>query len=150
MKCPSIHVRQRGVTDVKMTPMIDVVFLLLIFFVWTASFQIVEYVLPTELSADSGTGRSSPSVPKPDWDFDPVLVRIVWRNQAPGWMVNDTDVRSLVDVRSTLAAVARVKHDLPVIVDPEPVVPFGHVIDVYDIAQLTGFQKIQFASSDME
>ena len=37
---------RRDSLEIKMTPMIDVVFLLLIFFVWTASFQVVEYLLP--------------------------------------------------------------------------------------------------------
>ena len=36
--------------DSAMTPMIDVVFLLLVFFVWTASFQVVEFVLPSNMS----------------------------------------------------------------------------------------------------
>ncbi|MEO8496389.1 MAG: biopolymer transporter ExbD, partial [Planctomycetota bacterium] len=40
MRRPSIFTERREPLDVKMTPMIDVVFLLLIFFVWTASFHI--------------------------------------------------------------------------------------------------------------
>ena len=53
MKRPSQLVDQRASAvdmDSAMTPMIDVVFLLLIFFVWTASFQIVEQILPSEIS----------------------------------------------------------------------------------------------------
>ena len=42
MKRPSPYVDRRGDAsmDSTMTPMIDVVFLLLVFFVWTASFQL--------------------------------------------------------------------------------------------------------------
>ena len=42
MKIPRSHHEQN---DVAMTPMIDVVFLLMIFFVCTASFEIVEEIL---------------------------------------------------------------------------------------------------------
>ncbi|MEA1952290.1 MAG: biopolymer transporter ExbD, partial [Planctomycetota bacterium] len=46
MRRPSYHREGRERLDVKMTPMIDVIFLLLIFFVCTASFQMLEEVLP--------------------------------------------------------------------------------------------------------
>ena len=55
MRRSSIYNERRGDVDVKMTPMIDVVFLLLVFFIWTASFQIVEQVLPSSVSAQRGT-----------------------------------------------------------------------------------------------
>ena len=44
MKRPSIFNGSRRELEIKMTPMIDVVFLLLVFFVWTASFHAVEYL----------------------------------------------------------------------------------------------------------
>ena len=50
MKRPSIFNGTRRELEIKMTPMIDVVFLLLVFFVWTASFQAIEYLLPSSLS----------------------------------------------------------------------------------------------------
>ena len=48
---------QSGPTDIDaaMTPMIDVVFLLLVFFVWTASFQIIEQALPSQLVSQTGS-----------------------------------------------------------------------------------------------
>ena len=52
MRRKSPLVRRAGDIDIDkaMTPMIDVVFLLLVFFVWTASFQIIEHVLPSKRS----------------------------------------------------------------------------------------------------
>ena len=49
MRVPSHHDDRRQ-TDVAMTPMIDVVFQLLIFFICTASFQLAEELLPTSLA----------------------------------------------------------------------------------------------------
>ena len=59
MRRPSPLVSRGSETDIDsaMTPMIDVVFLLLVFFVWTASFQIVEHVMPSELSEQIGSDR---------------------------------------------------------------------------------------------
>ena len=54
MRLPSAYIRRGGDVDMNesMTPMIDVVFLLLVFFVWTASFQLVEKVMRSELSTE--------------------------------------------------------------------------------------------------
>ena len=53
MRRPSPLLQRGNDTDLDsaMTPMIDVVFLLLVFFVWTASFTIVEHILDSEMSA---------------------------------------------------------------------------------------------------
>ena len=45
--------------EMDMTPMIDVVFLLIIFFVWTAGFQMVEHVLPSNLTATAGSAAAT-------------------------------------------------------------------------------------------
>ena len=42
MRAPSFHDRRERDLKIEMTPMIDVVFLLLVFFVWTASFRMIE------------------------------------------------------------------------------------------------------------
>ena len=78
MKRVSPLVRQGSDTDMDsaMTPMIDVVFLLLVFFVWTASFQIVEQILPSEMSAQFGSDSSDQVDPPPPKDFEDVVVKI--------------------------------------------------------------------------
>jgi biopolymer transport protein ExbD len=140
--------RDRGL-DVMMTPMIDVVFLLLIFFLWTAGFQIAEQVLPSSVSTAPGTQPSAAeSPPPPEADFDDVVIRILWSDGKPAWRVNQTPVATLAAVRQTLASLARIKSDTPVILHPDPGVPLGHVIDLYDITRLEGFQKVQFAASE--
>jgi biopolymer transport protein ExbD len=145
MRLPSIQRdRQQGVV---MTPMIDVVFLLLVFFLWTASFRISEQVLPSSVSALAGTQPSPSETPPPDADFDDVVIRILWTGDAPRWLVNASPVGSLQEIRQSLAAIAMVKADAPVIVHPDPQVPLGHVIDVYDVTRLEGFQTVQFAAS---
>ena len=127
-----------------MTPMIDVVFMLLIFFVWTASFRAVELTLPSSLVTQSG-GQGVESDPELE-DLERIVVRIVWDGQRPGWTVNDVPANSLAAVRDRLGAVARIKQNLPVLLDPVAEIPLGHVIDVYDVARQAGFQNVQFAT----
>ncbi len=149
MRTPSTYDRRRGEVSIAMTPMIDVVFLLLVFFLWTASFQIVEYVLPSQVTAAAGTSdQSQVDEPPPDVDFDEIVIRILWAGDAPAWTVNDAPLASLAEVRAFLARLAQVKQDAPVILDPDRQVPLGHVIDVYDAARLENFEKVQFAASE--
>jgi biopolymer transport protein ExbD len=144
MRRPSVfHRDQRGL-EIKMTPMIDVVFLLLVFFVWTASFHAVEYLLPSSLSQQLGNAAVIDS-PPPEAEFEDVIVRILWQDDQVVWQVNGQDVLSLDEVKQRLQLVAGIKIDAPVILHPDEEVPVGAVIDVYDISRIAGFDKIQFA-----
>jgi biopolymer transport protein ExbD len=140
--------RQRRDLDVKMTPMIDVVFLLLVFFLWTASFRISEQVLPSNISAVKTDQPGTSDIPPPEEDFDDVVIRVLWTDGRPRWEVNGAPVATMEQVRRTLAALVAIKADAPVIVHPDPEVPLGHVIDLYDITRLEGFQKVQFTASE--
>ena len=151
MRRPSIFTDRRGPLDVKMTPMIDVVFLLLIFFVWSASFQIVEHVLPSNLAEAIGSEPTdSQQPPPPEADFDDVVVRLVQVAGKTTWRVNDRPLASLAQVREQLDSIAKIKTDAPVILHPDPQVPLGDVIDVYDISRIVGFDKVSFTASSGE
>ena len=147
MKRPSQIVDRKGDTsmDAAMTPMIDVVFLLLVFFVWTASFQIIEQILPSQMSAQMGSEPAEANEPPPEADFENVVIRIDWNNERPAWQINDVPVESLDQLREQLSVISAVKIDAPVILHPEQIVPLGNVIEVYDISKLAGFQKVSFA-----
>ncbi len=149
MRRPSPFVDRRGELEIKMTPMIDVVFLLLVFFIWTASFQIVEQVLPSHLSQVAGSIPTNSDEPPPvEEDFDRVVLRIRWVDGHARWRINQIDVGSLQQVRSRLETIAAIKANAPVILHPDKDVPLGHVIDLYDLTRLAGFEQIQFAASE--
>jgi biopolymer transport protein ExbD len=146
MRFPSQFTR-RSTVELKMTPLIDVVFLLLVFFVWTSSFQAIEQILPSRLLEASGSGPTTAADPPPEADFRDVVVRIQWQTDRPVWYVNETPVATLAELRATLEPIALLKRDAPVILHPDAVVPLGDVIDVYDVARLSGFEQVQFAVS---
>jgi biopolymer transport protein ExbD len=149
MHVPSPFRDRSTSVDLQLTPMIDVVFLLLVYFIWSSSFAIVEMTLPSRLSAQvGGSGADSPAEPPPpEADFDDIVVRIHWTGSGPAWTVNDAPVASLADLRQMLTTIARIKRDAPVILDPAGEVPLGDVIDVFDLSRLVGFEKVQFAAS---
>jgi biopolymer transport protein ExbD len=129
-----------------MTPMIDVIFLLLIFFVCTASFQAAEEVLPTNLSLPGTTSEAQPVDPELE-DLDEIVVKVLWRDGRVAWQINGRDLPGLDAVRSVLRAAAGVKIDLPVILDVDAPVPIEDVIDVYDVCRQIGLRRVQFAAS---
>ena len=129
-----------------MTPMIDVVFLLLIFFVCTASFRLPEQILPSDLSAPGRTPAEEP-IEQDLVDLEEVIIKVTQNGEDTGWEINETRYDSLGEVRRVLAALAQLETDLPVILDVAGDVPLGHVIDVYDLCRGVGFERVQFAAS---
>ena len=149
MRRPSYHRDDQGRLEVKMTPMIDVIFLLLIFFVCTASFQVVEEVLPTNLSLPGGTDTKVEIDPLEE-DLDEITVKVFLRGNGPAWQINGRDYHRLEQVGAVLRAAAKIKFDLPVILDVDADVPIEYVIDACDLCRQIGLERIQFAvSSDV-
>lgn len=143
---PLVRYRDSGTDmDSAMTPMIDVVFLLLVFFVWTVSFQLVEQVLQSELSSQIGSELSDIEEPPPEADFDNVVVKIGWDGAQPNWQLNEQPLASLAALQQQLIAISGIKADAPVILDPDGSVPLGHVIEVFDVSILAGFAEVSFA-----
>jgi biopolymer transport protein ExbD len=131
--------------ELKMTPMIDVIFLLLIFFVCTASFRPPEQVLPTQVSLPGSVETDLPIEELED--LDELVVEVQWNAGQPGWEINDHEYGSLGEVRRVLEAAQAVQPGLPVILDVAPQVPMDHVIDVYDLCRIVGLERVQFAAS---
>ena len=142
MRIPTSH--QKSGNESAMTPMIDVVFLLLIFFVCTASFQISENILPSKLL----TSGSSPTEIQIETDppLENIIVRLTLQNGQPSWRVNDRACATLQEVRGVLSTLASIDAGLPVILDIAPPVPLGIAIDTYDTARLTGLENVQFSA----
>ncbi|HEX4148982.1 MAG TPA: biopolymer transporter ExbD [Pirellulales bacterium] len=145
MRRPPYQREDRGRLDVKMTPMIDVVFQLLIFFVCTVSFQAMEEVLPTHLRGAGAAEAGAPLDPELA-ELEEVLVKVRREGERLTWLVNERPCQNLAELRGLLGQLARLRADLPVILDVEAEVPIGDVVNVYDLCRLAGFKKIQFAA----
>ena len=125
-----------------MTPMIDVVFLLLVFFVCTANFKPPEGILPMDTPLP-GTVSAKVVLPDPV-NMDVVLIKIIFEKELH-WQVADNLCTSLQEVQNILQSIQDVKADIPVIIESTDNVPMENVIDTYDICRRTGLSHIQFS-----
>lgn len=153
MRLTGYNTTPRTRFDVQMTPMIDVVFQLLIFFVCTVSFQEVEQSLAATPRAAPTAGGAAAEQPVPPEleDLRQVEVTLARRDGATFWTVNGDGCTSLADVERRLAALARMKQFksiVPVILDVADDVPLADAIDVYDLALRLGFEKVQFVTPE--
>ena len=128
-----------------MTPMIDVVFLLLVFFVCTATFRMVDSVLPSPLDSRGVVTIESPPLPLPEV-WDQVVVEVAIDTNQLRLTVNGQVCPSLQHLSPLLDSLAAVDDSLIVVLDIAGEVPLGAAIDVYDRALLAGFKKIHFAA----
>lgn len=146
MRYQSVLAKRKDGFEVAMTPMIDVVFMLLIFFVWTASFQVAELILPSSLVSPEAEAGNTQAIEQID-DLERIVVRISYSSsERLQWTVNDVPLKDFALVKIRLEAIAKIRSDLPVLVDPDPQVPLGAVIDVYDAARYFGLENVQFAT----
>jgi biopolymer transport protein ExbD len=146
MRFPSPFRDQRSGLSLQLTPMIDCVFLLMIYFLWSSSFAMVEMTLPSTLTAQSASGgAANPGEVGPEADFDNIVVRVQQAGGEVQWTVNDAPIGSLAELRRILTSIANIKRNAPVVLDAAGEVPLGDVIDVFDLSRLAGFERIQFA-----
>lgn len=128
-----------------MTPLIDVVFLLLIFFVCTASFQPVETLLPSDLLISGASDLDAPLEPEPE--LERVVLGAEVSPAGVVWQVNGRRCDNLTQLRAVLVQLAKIDARLPVIVDPDSRTPLGVVVSGYDAARAAGLSDIKFAAS---
>jgi len=129
--------------ELQMTPMIDVIFLLLVFFVCTANFMPAEKILPMDTTLP---GSTVAEMVLPDWtNLDVVEIQIFF-DRKPHWQIEGNRCFTLSSVQHLLQSIQSVKPDIPVIIAPAGTVPMENVIDVYDLCRRVGLSRIQFAA----
>jgi len=143
MRKPNLHSGRDPLESGTMTPMIDVVFLLLIFFVCAAVGQMREALVAADLPA----GGIASVTPPPE---EPVLGRalVSLRSNAQGQTVaelNGTTYVDLAELEAQLREIAAVAPEIPVILDIGEDVEFGDVMSVYDTCRSAQFQAVNFA-----
>jgi len=144
MKRPFVS-RQASQFDLPMTPMIDVVFQLIIFFLCTTRFTPMEHVLPTRLDLPGSEGSVTEVTPDLQ-DLTEIVVVLEGNRDQVAISINGRPVATMDELRRTLITLGKIRLDVPVIVDPSPEVRISQVIDVYDLCREVGFVRIQFAA----
>jgi biopolymer transport protein ExbD len=154
MKIPSSHYRgDRDRDQNAMTPMIDVVFLLLVFFVVAAAGQVRESVMPTQLpDVGASIDMPPPVVEEREVWADQVWVRLFLNEQSDRTNadVNGTVYDDLSRLTAVLSALGELSVESPIILDIAGPVPWGDVIYVWDACRAAGFDSINFAADAPE
>lgn len=145
MKQPN-HVAANESLELNLTSMIDVIFLLLIFFVCTADFKKPEKTLPTNLNLPGAVANER--IPQQERDLGKIVVRVlVMPSRNVMYSVDGKRVASIAEVEALLDSLSEIDSNTPVVVAPERDVPLERVLDVYDCARRVGLGKIKFAAS---
>ena len=145
MRIRSVLPRERDFGESQtMTPMIDIVFLLLVFFVCVASDQVIEMTLPTELAAGSVEARQLE--PQETWSTE-IHLRLFNSPQQENASIemNGRVFTDYAQFQKTLSALADVSRDSPVILDIDDEVALRDVVAVYDACRASEFESIHFA-----
>lgn len=139
-----------------MTPMIDVVFLLLVFFLWTSSFDLPEFDLPSSLAEPPAGLSDANDDPPPTEAFDELVITV---GRGPGMAANDAagplvlslngePIDSVEQLRNRLTEIVDIGAQPPVIVDPDQETDVGAVIEIYDLARSVGLDRVLFAADE--
>ena len=134
------------------TAMIDVIFLLLIYFVITANFAVDEGVLSAKLPAAPGLSDSSPKPPQ-----RPLRILV----SSAGRYGYRLGIEGLAEAPPDFVALARTltylqhdpqrglrgpyKDDHPVIVAPDGLVRWQHVVNAFNAAVTARYRNVSFA-----
>lgn len=129
--------RSAALGALPLTSMIDVVFLLLIFFLVTANFAQEEHELPAALQTDGGGVRSS--------DLQPQIVEIRHQHGKPIFTMGEV---ALSDGKSLEAFLLTLPKDPGIAIKSESDVPISAVATALQAARNAGFQRRSYVPTD--
>lgn len=128
---------------VNMTPMIDVVFLLLIYFVLVADFAAPTRIAPLDVVQRDVAGSSDlfalPEVP--------TVLAITSRGDEPTSFDIASDQRAFADIASFAEALATLGARHPIIVDASAA-RWEHAVVAYRTLRETGFERVELTAED--
>lgn len=124
--------------EIKMTGMIDVVFLLLIFFIVTMQIPEPEVMIETELPRAEGVGESEAEEEDRE-DFEDLRLHLVWNETADRAEItfNNQSIPGQDQLRSRLEMAHRLHPDGRVIIMSDDDVPYDDLIQTISTVQMT-------------
>lgn len=145
MRIPGQHDRQPALQGEAMTPMIDVVFLLLVFFVCASIGQRPDALLPARLSAGVTESPLDVEPPEPE-DSEHQQVRIGLRpGSTPSIVIlqlNEQPVADAADLRQRLVQLSQIDPLTRIVLDVDDEATWQQFIAIYDLCQALNFESI--------
>ena len=139
-----------------MTPLVDVVMVILIFLMLAGSFVGAEHFLVSNLPfSEKGAGAAAP--PAGFIPDEPLDIRVDPRATGDGFVASAGQIRvdnnqdaltqQLVRMRKQLNAAGKPTNTIQVKINPGKNVKYKHLIAVYEAALRADFEKVAFATS---
>ncbi len=131
---------------VSMTPMIDVVFLLLIFFLCTVTFQKPEQDLVANLLLPDGTSTTAVELPELE------EINLVGKRDSGRivWFINGgKKPYASSQLKQLFQSLVEIDGSLPVTIDPAESLSLDAVVSVYDLARAVGFNEVRLLADVM-
>ncbi|MCP4511546.1 MAG: hypothetical protein GY826_34685 [Fuerstiella sp.] len=147
MRIPTHRDRRTSLDNDSMTPMIDVVFLLLVFFVCASVGQKPDSLLPAELLAGQTDTLVDLAEQKPK-EWRSPEVRIYLDCDSEGQLMiqlNERPVSGAAELDRRLTQLAELDIGSKIIIGFDDAVAFQHFINTYDRCQALGFLSISLA-----
>ncbi|WP_373649370.1 MULTISPECIES: ExbD/TolR family protein [unclassified Schlesneria] len=145
MRIPTSRQRASQVDmQTAMTPLIDVVFQLLIFFICASTGHMKELLLTTDFAAGAISATEKEPTEKP---LGEVSIRLTRVETETVTFLEGQEFREMDGLDAKLKDLARASTEIPVNLDVAAEVPLGDVIHVYDMCRAVRFQSINFVVS---
>jgi biopolymer transport protein ExbD len=129
-----------------MTPMIDVVFLLLVFFICASVGGTADHLLPAVLKGSSEPAEIVKPADEPDdWEHPAIHIRIVPDDVGMQILLNEQKLADTDALTDRLTRLAAVDPDSRIILDIHDEIQVQQFVSVYDLCQSLKFQNISFA-----
>ena len=141
MKLPIKAVDKQVNFSIRMTPLIDIVFLLMIFFILTIQFIKPETVLENRLPTQQDN-----SITETNEDWETVRLRISFQKDGEELKMYLQE-RVVVSFEDLLSSLNMLPQKIMVVIEPEAEVPYKYVIGVYNTCLKAEKSNIVFAIS---
>jgi biopolymer transport protein ExbD len=141
MKATFLPKKSQIIFSVKMTPLIDVIFLLMIFFLLTINFHMPEGVINNQLPQLAE--QNSDELSK-DWETVRLRVKLVREDMRLKIYLQERVIYSYEDL---LQYLNELPNDILIVIEPDDKVPYKHVIGVYNMCIKSKKKDIVFSIS---
>ncbi len=149
MKLPSRPKHNSANDGDTMTPMIDVVFLLLVFFICASVGSTADKLLPAELNGSSTSSLKAAAAAAPDiWEHPPVQIRIETSDAGNNPIAVFLDEQPLAGIEvlsQRLTQLGTADPSTRIILNVNDDVEVQQFILIYDLCQKLRFENVSFA-----
>ena len=149
MKIPTRKIGVNSLDGDTMTPMIDVVFLLLVFFICASVGSTADKLLPAELNGNSTTSIEPVAPAEPEeWQHPPVQIRIepIAEGDNPiAVFLDDEPLTGIESLSQRLTRLGAADAATRIILNVNDDVEVQQFILIYDLCQKLKFENVSFA-----